>query len=101
MSITGFSKHTFSSDLSNPDTKFKNNTLHKETIVMEEIDNNGNYQALVKDFDNNMKEPIEYYVKKRSSINDLLVDNKINQMFLGGVTVIGLFVLYRLLQKSK
>ena len=68
---------------------------------MEEIDNNGNYQALVKDFDNNMKEPIEYYVKKRSSINDLLVDNKINQMFLGGVTVIGLFVLYRLLQKSK
>lgn len=101
MTIKGFSKHTFSSDLTNPDTKFKKKSLQKERIVMEEIDNNGVYQALVKDFDNNMEEPLEYYVKKRTSMNDLLVDNKINQIFLGGVTVIGLFVLYRLLQRSK
>tara|TARA_B100000927_G_scaffold286178_1_gene277293 strand:- start:282 stop:587 length:306 start_codon:yes stop_codon:yes gene_type:complete len=101
MTIKGFSKHTFSSDLTNPDSKYKNKSVHKERIIMEELNNDGTYQALVKDFDNNMKEPLEYYVKKRGSMNDLLVDNKINQMFLGGVTVIGLFVLYRLLQKSK
>lgn len=101
MTITGFSKHTFSSDLTNPDSKYKNKSVHKERITMEELNSDGRYQALVKDFDNNMKEPLEYYIKKRASVNDILVDNKINQIFLGGVTVIGLFVLYRLLQRSK
>lgn len=101
MTIKGFSKDTFSSDLTTPETKYQKRSLQRERIVMEELDNNGAYQALIKDYDNSMKEPLEYYIKKRGSMNDMLEDNKINQIFLGGVTVIGLFVLYRLLQKSK
>ena len=40
-------------------------------------------------------------LKNRVSINDVLKDSSINQFFFGGITVIGLYVVFQLIKKSK
>tara|TARA_B100000424_G_C22734324_1_gene397949 strand:- start:304 stop:609 length:306 start_codon:yes stop_codon:yes gene_type:complete len=100
MTLIGYNKRTFSDNF-NHETRFKNGSIYKERIVLQKTDKDGNMEALVKEYDNNMEKPLEYYVKKRNNLNDILVDNTVNQLFAGGVTVLGLYVLWNLLKRSK
>ena len=78
---------------------------NEKTITMKKC-NDGNYQALIRDFDEpDDKEEIEVVQLKNinadSNINDILKESKINQYFFGGLTVIGLYVVFQLIRKTK
>jgi len=82
---------------------------HIEGITFETV-NNGNYQSLIlnqiedKDKDKDEEEEEEdkeEVLENRVSINDILKTSSINQFFFGGVTVIGLFIVFQLIKKSK
>ncbi len=74
-----------------------------EGITFETV-NNGNYQSLLLNSDEDEDED-EYntneVLKNRVSINDVLKDSSINQFFFGGITIIGLYVVFQLIKKSK
>jgi len=76
-----------------------------EGITFETV-NNGNYQSLIRDFDNEEDEnededEANEVLKNRVSINDVLKNSSINQFFFGGITVIGLIIVFQLIKKSK
>jgi hypothetical protein len=83
---------------------------HIEGITFEPV-NNGNYQSLIlnrkedKDEDDDEDDEDEMHkaevLKNRVNINDILKTSSITQFFFGGVTVIGLFIVFQLIKKSK
>lgn len=74
----------------------------KNKIILSQLENN-NYQALIEDFTNgdNIKNTVEYEMISKKSLNDFLKDNLVNQMYLGSITIIGLYVLYQILKREK
>ena len=71
-------------------------------IILSQLENN-NYQALVEDITNgdNIKNTVEYEMISKKSLNDFLKNNLVNQMYLGSITIIGLYVLYQILKREK
>ena len=71
-------------------------------IILSQLENN-NYQALVEDITNgdNIKNTVEYEMISKKSLNDFVKDNLVNQMYLGSITIIGLYVLYQILKREK
>lgn len=81
------------------------NNDYKQRITMQRLnENDGNYQALIRDFNtenNKDDEEREYLFIEKKSINDILKKSRVNQFFFGGLTVIGLYVVFKLIKRTK
>lgn len=96
--IKGYSENSIYKNLGNQ--HFKENSDYRERITMQSL-NNGNYQALIRSFDKEDDDAIEYALIERKSINDVLKKSKVNQLFFGGLTVIGLYIVFQMIKKTK
>ena len=103
--IKGYYNNTLFNNLGNQN--FNNiNFDNEKTITMKRC-GDGNYQALIRDFDEpDDNEEIEVVQLKNinidsDNVNDLLKESKVNQFFFGGLTVIGLYVVFQLIRKTK
>lgn len=103
--LRGHNYNTLFNNLGNQ--KFKNiNVDNQKTITMQK-GNNGNYEALIRDFNNDPEEKEELVQFKNinvdanvDNLNNLLKESKVNQFFFGGLTVIGLYVVFQLIRKT-
>jgi len=87
--------------------KFKNISFDNEKTITMKKSSDGNYQALIRDFDEtDDKEEIEVVQLENinadsHNLNDILKESKINQLFFGGLTVIGLYVVFQIIRKTR
>ncbi len=106
MSTSGYNNGSAFDNLGIKEYQLDNEVdTYVEGITFETV-NNGNYQSLllnsVKEEDENEDEDeANEVLKNRVSINDVLKDSSINQFFFGGITIIGLYVVFQLIKKSK
>tara|TARA_B100000902_G_C26696401_1_gene614972 strand:- start:98 stop:397 length:300 start_codon:yes stop_codon:yes gene_type:complete len=98
--IKGYSNECLYKNLGNHNSKDIND--YKERITMQKL-KDGNYQALIRNFDkeDNDDDEREYLLIEKKSINDILKKSRVNQFFFGGLTVIGLYVVFKLIKKTK
>ena len=108
---TGYNNGTAFDNLGIKEYQLDNDIdTHIEGITFEPV-NNGNYQSLIlnrnedededEDEDKDKEMDEAEVLKNRVNINDILKTSSINQFFFGGVTVIGLFIVFQLIKKSK
>jgi len=97
--IKGYTNECLYKNLGNHNSKDIND--YKERITMQKL-KDGNYQALIRNFDKeDDNDEREYLLVEKKSINDILKKSRVNQFFFGGLTVIGLFVVFKLIKKTK
>tara|TARA_B100000900_G_scaffold306541_1_gene265179 strand:- start:283 stop:582 length:300 start_codon:yes stop_codon:yes gene_type:complete len=98
--IKGYTNECLYKNLGNHNSKDIND--YKERITMQKL-KDGNYQALIRNFDkeDNDDDEREYLLIEKKSINDILKKSRVNQFFFGGLTVIGLYVVFKLIKKTK
>ena len=76
-----------------------NNNFDIPTIIREAINNN-TYDVLTNIEDEESDEKSE-----ESDVNKIFhhdkINNRVNHLFIGSLSIIGLFILYRLIQKTK
>ena len=107
---TGYNNGTAFDNLGIKEYQLDNEVdTYVDGITFEPV-NNGNYQSLLlnsvkEEYENENEDEDEAeaneVLKNRVSINDVLKDSSINQFFFGGITVIGLYVVFQLIKKSK
>tara|TARA_B100000282_G_C31551333_1_gene407633 strand:+ start:232 stop:600 length:369 start_codon:yes stop_codon:yes gene_type:complete len=106
MFTVGYNSNTFKtnnlgSNL-NINTVNKQDRFLKENIILNKTNNNNNFQAFIesdKD-DEDMKGTVEYEVINKPRLDDMLKGNVVNKMYLGGITILGLFVLYQFVKRQ-
>ena len=98
--IKGYTNECLYKNLGNHNSKDIND--YTERITMQKL-KDGNYQALIRNFDkeDNDDDEREYLLIEKKSINDILKKSRVNQFFFGGLTVIGLYVVFKLIKKTK
>jgi hypothetical protein len=97
--IKGYRNECLYKNLGNHNSKDIND--YKERITMQKL-KDGNYQALIRNFDKeDNDDEREYLLIEKKSINDILKKSRVNQFFFGGLTVIGLYVVFKLIKKTK
>lgn len=97
MTTEGFSNETFNN--MTLDYNVFDSAENTETIFIN--NNNNKYQAMIPDIDDEKnKNTIEYKVINKNRLDDFLKNNTINQLYLGGLSVLGLYVLFQFIKRQ-
>ena len=97
MFTQGFSNQTFN----NMNLNYNNFNANKIIETISINNNNDNYEAMISHIDDEKnKNTVEYEIINEPKLDDILKNNTINQLYLGGLSVLGLYVLFQYIKRQ-
>lgn len=100
MFTLGYNENTFNGKFKNEKTFVPKLSNKIENIVLNQGDNG--YDALIDDKkrSSEIKRSVEYELISKPRLDDMLKGNTINSLYLGGITVLGLYVLFQFVKRQ-